>query len=83
MTSHSMISTTMSSVSTRPYIAPAKARSTAAAGSAAGGPDAVVLRAFATAVPALAPQPGPGGRGVLALPIAIDGGVTEVLAFSI
>ena len=55
----------------------------AAAGSAAGGPDAVVLRAFATSVPALAPQPGPGGHGVLALPIAIDGGVTEVLAFSI
>jgi hypothetical protein len=43
----------------------------------------VVLQALATGLPGIAPTPGPGYHGVLALPIAIDGVVTEVLAFTL
>jgi hypothetical protein len=50
--------------------------------SASAVPD-VVLQALATGLPGIAPTPGPGYHGVLALPIAIDGVVTEVLAFTL
>lgn len=56
------------------------------AGEAAAATDVpadVVLQALSTALPVLAPAPGPGGHGVLALPIAIDGAVTEVLAITL
>ncbi|MGJ7582807.1 hypothetical protein ACSFA3_21760 [Variovorax sp. RHLX14] len=46
-------------------------------------PDNVVMQALVTALPAIAPAPGPGYHGVLALPIALDGSVTEVLAFTL
>jgi hypothetical protein len=50
---------------------------------ATGVPDDAVGQALASAMPVLAPAPGPGGHGVLALPIAIDGAVTEVLAITL
>lgn len=61
----------------------AEGATTAPTSSASPAPADVVLQALATGVPGIAPTPGPGYHGVLALPIAIDGVVTEVLAFTL